>query len=93
MEPSYYSANDRATSPKPSKTVYPCRRTTTYLVPTVCSIISHTVTKEADRKDTPFRQSQFATQPAAELARRLTQSLRDSGDMSILEPGTFERYV
>lgn len=51
------------------------------------------MTKEADPKHTLFRQSQFATQPAAELARRLTQSLRDSGDMSILEPGTFERYL
>ena len=45
-----------------------------------------------DRKHALFRQSQFATQSAAELAHRLTQSLRDSGDMNILEPGTFERY-
>jgi hypothetical protein len=49
--------------------------------------------QRSDHEHVISRQSQVATQPASELAHRLTQSLRDSGDMNILEPGTFEGYV
>jgi len=35
------------------------------------------------------RQSQFATQSAADVAHHLTKSLRDTGDMDIVQPDAF----
>jgi len=39
------------------------------------------------------RQSQFATQSAADMAQHLTQSLRDTGAMDIAQPDVFTECV